>query len=58
MVVDHNFITDEEDSTLLWLELSVHDMRAEGKGLVGLRQFCVIMRHSDFAITPWPIRTA
>jgi hypothetical protein len=36
VVVDHNFITDEEDSSLLWLELSVHDMRAEGQGLVGL----------------------
>ena len=36
VVVDHNFITDEEDSSLLWLELSVHDMRADGQGLVGL----------------------
>ena len=36
VVVDHNFITDAEDSSLLWLELSVHDMRADGQGLVGL----------------------
>ena len=36
VVVDHNFITDEEDSSLLWLELSVHDMRPGGQGLVGL----------------------
>ena len=36
VVVDHNFITDEEDSSLLWLELSVHDMRPDGQGLVGL----------------------
>ena len=36
VVIDHNFITDEKDSSLLWLELSVHDMRTEGQGLVGL----------------------
>ena len=36
LVVDHTFITDEEDSTLLWLELSVHDKRPDGKGLIGL----------------------
>ena len=36
MVVNHDFITDGEDSSLLWLELSVHDMRADGQGLVGL----------------------
>ena len=36
VVIDHNFIADEEDSSLLWLELSVHDMRADGQGLVGL----------------------
>ena len=36
VVVDHNFIADEEDPSLLWLELSVHDMRADGKGLIGL----------------------
>ena len=36
VVIDHNFITDEEDSSLLWLELSVHDMRDDGQGLVGL----------------------
>ena len=36
VVVSRNWIQDASDPTLLWLEISVHDLRPGGLGLVGL----------------------
>ena len=36
VVVNHAFVEDTSDSNLVWLEISVHDQRPDGRGLVGL----------------------
>lgn len=36
VVISHHFTADEVDPNQLWLELSVHDRRPDGLGLVGL----------------------
>ena len=36
LVINHSFVVDSTDPALLWLELSVHDRRPDGLGLVGL----------------------
>ena len=36
VVINHELIDDSDDANLVWLEISVHDQRTDGLGLVGL----------------------